>query len=244
MFEESLVESTPLLRTGNRWPALISFFIQAAFLLALISIPIFHPEIVHLRTPSLAFIAPPPRPVQPPPQPERIHVTTSSNTSTTAATAAAPVSTTRRTPSAAAPTGDAPDFNPTSIMTVESPNPFGSSVPGPPSPHVVSASAPGNATSGKPLNISTGVLTGMLLAPIQPIYPPIARAAGIGGTVIIQATISKTGRIESAHAVSGPAMLQGAAIEAVRNARYRPFLLNGQPTEVETTININFHLGS
>jgi len=245
MFEESLVESTPLLRTGNRWPALISFFIQAAFILALISIPIFHPEIVHLRTPSLAFIAPPPRPAQPPPPPERIHVTTSSNASTLSAPAAAPMSTTRLIPNTSASISDVPNLNPIGIMPGgESANPFGSTVPGPPSPHVVPASAGGSAKAGKPLPVSTGVLTGMLLAPIQPIYPPIARAAGIGGTVIIQAIISKTGRIESAHAVSGPAMLQGAAIEAVRNARYRPFLLNGQPTEVETTININFHLGS
>ena len=81
-------------------------------------------------------------------------------------------------------------------------------------------------------------------APIQPIYPPIARAAHVGGTVVIQAIISKTGQIESAHAVSGPVMLQAAAIDAVRRARYRPFLLNGQPTEVETTIRINFLLGN
>ena len=84
----------------------------------------------------------------------------------------------------------------------------------------------------------------MLLAPIQPIYPQIARAAGIQGTVVIQAIISKSGHIESARVLSGSPMLQEAALQAVRAARYRTFLLNNQPTEVETTIRIVFHLGS
>jgi len=244
MFEESLVESTPLLRTGNGWPALISFFIQAAFVLALISIPIFHPEIVQLHAPSLSFIAPPPRPVQPPPPPMRVVVATSTS-SMLFSPAAPPMSNTRLTPgTAAAPSGDTPDLNPTSIMAGESANPFGSTVPGPPSAHVVPESTSSIAKPGKLLKVSTGVLVGLLVAPIQPIYPPIARAAHVGGTVVIQAIISKTGQIESAHAVSGPVMLQAAAIDAVRSARYRPFLLNGQPTEVETTISINFQLGN
>jgi protein TonB len=84
----------------------------------------------------------------------------------------------------------------------------------------------------------------MLIAPIQPVYPQIARAAGIQGTVVIQAIISKTGQIESARVLSGSPMLQGAALNALRAARYRPYLLNNQPTEVETTISIHFILGS
>jgi protein TonB len=72
----------------------------------------------------------------------------------------------------------------------------------------------------------------------------IAKAAGVQGTVIIQANISKSGAIERAHVVSGPAMLQAAALEAVRSARYRPYMLDHQPTEVETTFSINFRLGS
>jgi protein TonB len=62
--------------------------------------------------------------------------------------------------------------------------------------------------------------------------------------VVVQAIISKSGKIESAQVVSGPAMLQASALQAVRAARYRPFLLNGQPTEVLTTISIVFRLGS
>ena len=62
------------------------------------------------------------------------------------------------------------------------------------------------------------------------------------GTVILQATISKSGTIENLRVISGPAMLQQAAIDSVRNWRYRPYMLNGQPVEVETTVNVVFTL--
>jgi protein TonB len=122
---------------------------------------------------------------------------------------------------------------------------IGPAVPGLPiglnasSPAVVLATKP-----GPPTRISQGVLAGLLLAPIQPIYPPIAKASRIEGIVVIQAIISRTGRIESAHVLSGSPMLQAAALDAVRSARYRPYRLNNEPTEVETTVSINFRLGN
>jgi protein TonB len=61
--------------------------------------------------------------------------------------------------------------------------------------------------------------------------------------VILQATISKTGTIENLRVVSGPAMLQQAALDAVRNWRYKPYLLNGDPVEVDTQVNVIFSLG-
>jgi protein TonB len=87
-------------------------------------------------------------------------------------------------------------------------------------------------------------MAGSLLGPITPEYPMIAKLSHTEGTVVVQAVISKSGRIESAHVVSGPVVLQGAALQAVRAARYRPFLLNGLPTEVETTVSITFRMGS
>jgi len=73
--------------------------------------------------------------------------------------------------------------------------------------------------------------------------PPIAKAARVSGTVVIQATISKSGTIENLKVISGPAMLQQSALDAVRSWRYRPYLLNNDPVEVETTINVIFTLG-
>jgi len=94
------------------------------------------------------------------------------------------------------------------------------------------------------MHISSGVMAGALLGPIQPVYPMIAKMSRTEGTVVVEAVISKSGKIESARVVSGPAVLQAAALEAVKAARYRPYLLNGSPTEVETTVSITFRMGS
>jgi protein TonB len=91
-----------------------------------------------------------------------------------------------------------------------------------------------------PLRVSAGVLQGMLLAPIRPVYPQMARTAHIEGAVVLDAVISKKGTVENVHAVSGPMILREAAIEAIQQARYQPYRLNEEPIEVETTITIAF----
>jgi periplasmic protein TonB len=94
-----------------------------------------------------------------------------------------------------------------------------------------------------PVTISSGVAAGQLIRPIRPIYPAIAQAARIQGTVVIEATISRAGTIENLQVTDGPPMLRQAAIDAVAAARYRPFLLNGEPVEVQTSIHVIFSLG-
>jgi protein TonB len=81
-----------------------------------------------------------------------------------------------------------------------------------------------------------------LLHRVQPTYPPIARLARVQGAVELRAIISKAGTVENLVVVSGHPMLAAAAIEAVRQWRYRPYLLNNQPIEVETEITVNFLL--
>jgi protein TonB len=94
------------------------------------------------------------------------------------------------------------------------------------------------------LAISSGVMAGNKIAGEMPAYSAIAKAARIQGTVTLQATISKTGSIENLRVQSGPPMLAASAIQAVSTWRYRPYLLNGQPVEVETTINVVFNLAN
>jgi protein TonB len=94
-----------------------------------------------------------------------------------------------------------------------------------------------------PLQVSKGVLQGMLVAPIRPVYPAIAKAAHVEGSVVVEAVISRTGTIESLHVVSGPPMLQTAALDAIRQARYQPYRLNGEAIDVQTTITVNFRMG-
>jgi len=92
------------------------------------------------------------------------------------------------------------------------------------------------------VRISQGVTTGMLIHRVEPPYPGLARAARISGNVVLKAIISKEGTIEDLTLVSGHPMLVPSAIDAVRQWRYRPYLLNGQPVEVETTITVIFTL--
>jgi len=94
----------------------------------------------------------------------------------------------------------------------------------------------------KIVDVSAGVAIGMLIQRTPPVYPPIAKTARVSGTVVLQATISKTGTIEDLHVISGPAMLRQAALDAVRTWRYRPYTLSGQPIAVETTLNVIFSL--
>ncbi|MGA8440121.1 MAG: energy transducer TonB [Candidatus Sulfotelmatobacter sp.] len=84
---------------------------------------------------------------------------------------------------------------------------------------------------------------GDLIRKVQPAYPALARSARIQGVVVLQAMISKQGTIENLRLLTGHPMLAPAAIEAVRQWRYRPYILNGEPVEVETQITVNFALG-
>jgi TonB family protein len=93
------------------------------------------------------------------------------------------------------------------------------------------------------VSISSGIAVGLLIQRTTPIYPPMAKTARVSGTVVIQATISRNGTIENPRVVSGPAMLRQAALDAVKSWRYRPYMLSGEPVEVETTVNVNFSLG-
>jgi protein TonB len=100
---------------------------------------------------------------------------------------------------------------------------------------------PARPATVKPLLVSH-LAEANLLHRVQPIYPPIARQAHVQGTVELRAIISKAGTIENLVVVRGHPMLVKPALEAVRQWRYRPYLLNNEPFEVETEITVNFVL--
>ena len=244
MFEQSLVESTHVIKTQNRWSVWVSIAIQAAIAAVIVIVPLMHPESIgHLSftAPTLVLPVPPP----PPPPPVQVVAHMSSE----------PMS----APAAAAPQAARllPATFRTAVESFMKPQADGDGPPGPPTnlPNGMGVGTTGtsllttnpngpNVAVARPsiVQLSTGVTAGMLIQPIRPVYSAIARAARQQGTVTIHAIISKSGNIESATVVGGPSMLQGSALEAVKAARYRPYLLNGQPTEVDTTIIINFRL--
>lgn len=243
MFEQSLVESTAMLRTRSRKPVYSAIAIQAAIAAALLSIPILHPEVLPLRAPQMTLTAPPlPHPEPPPPQRVRVENTAASSGPTTPILNTATSHLRSMFQQLTTTPVDAEALLPSVNMS-------GNVGAGPtgwtsaPTGATVSVRAATPAHQDL-LSISTGVMAGRLIVPITPVYPNIARMTHTEGIVVIEAVISTSGRIESAHAVSGPAVLQAAALDAVRNARYHPYLLNGAPTEVQTTITVNFRMGS
>jgi len=241
MFEENLVASqVRSVSTTKRWTMVGSTALQVAIAATLIVIPMLHPErlTLHLQTP-LVFTPPPPRPPLPVTQSEPASSETAAIPSVPTTIRPQIPSFTHRTPS----DSDAPP----AITNISNGWGMGTSAIGDllssTGNHGVSVSAEPAKTPSKLLKVSGGVIAGRLMVPIQPIYPTIARAAHVSGSVVVEAIISKAGTIESLHVISGPEMLRAAALDAIRVARYKPFLLNGEATEVQTTITVNFTMG-
>lgn len=92
------------------------------------------------------------------------------------------------------------------------------------------------------IRVSSGVSQGLLVKKVAPLYPSDARDQNIQGTVLLQATIDREGNVSSLQLISGHPLLAPAAIEAVKQWKYRPYYLSGNPLEVETQIQVNFTL--
>jgi protein TonB len=93
-----------------------------------------------------------------------------------------------------------------------------------------------------PIRVGGNVQAARIVNRVQPVYPPLARQTRISGTVRLHAIISKDGTIQQLEVISGHPLLQQAALDAVRQWRYQPTLLNGEPVEVDTTIDVIFSL--
>jgi periplasmic protein TonB len=233
MFEDSTFESTGSIRTRSRRWMLATLGLNGSILVALILIPLIYPEALPSLTTTLLMTAPAPPVEQSRPQPVQAHPLPAHAQLENPFQAPSiipkgyppndPAETTTHIDMAGGPIPDG-------MGTGSSDNPWSEHLP-----VVVVQQKPKG-----PTHVSQGVMTGLLLDKVLPVYPPIARATGTHGTVVLQATISKNGTIENLHALSGPAMLQQAAIDAVRQWRYRPYLLNGEPVDVETTVNVVF----
>lgn len=100
--------------------------------------------------------------------------------------------------------------------------------------------------SGRPVRVrvSSGVSQGMIVSKVAPVYPPDARAARIQGSVVLGVIIGKDGGVQSERLISGDPMLAQSAIDAVKQWKYRPYLLNGNPVEVDTQVTVNFVLSA
>jgi len=105
-----------------------------------------------------------------------------------------------------------------------------------------SNSGSGTSQPAGRVRISQGVSTGLIVSKVPPVYPPLARASKIQGTIVMKAVINQTGDVISLELISGHPMLAPAAMDAVRQWKYRPYLLNGKAVAAETQVTVNFAL--
>ena len=235
MFEDATFHSSGILpNQAPKW-MLLTLAVNLAVVTALIVLPLIYPEALPTHLFQSILYTPPPQPIVVKPSILQQSATQSTQTIANLINVPLLIPSTHLIDSIA-PQGDIDlsrinDGVPGN--TGPSTNVFQPSTP------IVVKSAPTH-----PMNISMGVSEGMILSKTNPTYPVIARTAGISGTIVLAATISATGRIENLKVLNGPPMLRQAAVDAVKTWRYRPYLLNNQPVEVETTINIVFTLGS
>ena len=90
--------------------------------------------------------------------------------------------------------------------------------------------------------VSSAVMAGNLLTHVNPIYPRAAKSAKMQGSVVLRAVIAKDGTVGDLQVMSGPAEFRASALDAVQQWTYKPYVLNGEPTAVETTITVNYTL--
>lgn len=240
MFEQSILESSLVAKTRRGWTTLVSSSLQALLLGLLVLIPVLRPDVL----PLLRSLAPPlPLPYQPV---ARVAGTGHSGGGGGNANALSPFTQPREIPKG---TYSGPDLH----RLISGPDhSAGPDIGCPGCPVGIDARmssvftlppAVPRPAPPRPV-ISGGVIEGYLVRQVQPVYPPIARLAGIQGDVVLQAVIGNDGSIQQLHAVRGHPWLIRPALDAVRQWRYRPYRLNGQPVEVETQITVRFVLAA
>jgi protein TonB len=236
MFEDATFETMGTIHTRSRNWMLATFGLNASILAALIAIPLFHPSMLPQLVNSWLIEAPPPVEETRPVVRQEPATVAPSQVSDGRVQAPPTIPTHIWIPSTAEPrlTGD--------VMEMGGPGTMAGPGIGCDPFNCGTAHTEVRQAEQPIRQVSRGVMEGMLIRKVVPLYPAIGRAVRAEGTVQLQATISREGTIENLRVVSGPPLLQQAAIDAVKQWRYRPYLLNGEPVEVETTINVQFKL--
>src|ERR1700683_1800791 len=241
MFEDMVVSSANPSKTNKPWTVVLSMVAQVVFLGILILIPLIYTEALPKTMMATLLVAPPPPPPPPPPP-----------------VAAQGVQIKHQVHLMDAGKLVAPKVIPKDVKIIKEDAPDMNAG--------MQGGVPGGVAGGSMGGVIGGVIGGMGGAPpppkptaprirqggsvqaallinrVQPVYPPLARQTRISGTVRLHAIISKSGSVESLEVLSGHPLLVRAAMDAVQQWRYKPTLLNGEPVEVDTTIDVIFSL--
>jgi protein TonB len=235
MFDQLVVSSVHTSRTNKSWTVAMSALVQVLIVGVMILIPLIYTEALPKGMLNTFLVAPAPPPPPPPP--------------------AAPVKAIVRPRIITPQRMVAPTMIPKTVAVVKDEAPDvagvegGFGVPGGTGSvlgGIIGNSGPPPPPKATPTRIRVGgnVQGASLLKRVDPVYPQIAKTAHVSGTVILHAIIAKDGTIQELQYISGPALLMRAAMDAVHEWRYKPTQLNGEPVEVDTTIQVVFTLGS
>jgi periplasmic protein TonB len=241
MFDEMVVSSPNPKKTNKPWTVILSMVFQTAFLAVLILIPLIYTEALPKTMMATLLVAPPPPPPPPPPPIAQIvHVKPQVHLMD-----AGKLVTPKVIPKdIKIIKEDAPDMSSMGMQGGVVGGVAGGQMggviggviggvggaPPPPKPTQTRIRQGGNVTAAKLMN------------KVQPQYPPLARQTRISGTVRLHAIIGKNGQVEQLEVMSGHPLLVQAALDAVKQWRYQPTQLNGEPVEVDTTIDVIFSL--
>src|SRR6476660_4159258 len=240
MFEDSLIESGGKLKTKRGRMTFLSFILEAIVVIILILIPLMFTEALP-KGQLMTFLVAPPPPPPPPPPPAAVKIVKVVETDI--------VNNQLRTPTKI----------PQKIQIIkedEAPPPSTGGVGGVPGgvPGGQMGGVIGGIISSTPvavpkmatpsrIRVSQGVTAGMKIHDVSPQYPQMAKIARVQGPVVLAAVIGKDGAIQNLRVVSTASpLLNQSALDAVKQWRYRPYILNGEPVEVDTTITVNFTL--
>jgi protein TonB len=241
MFDEMVVSSPNPKKTNKPWTVILSMIFQTAFLAVLILIPLIYTEALPKTMMATMLTAPPPPPPPPPPPiAQVVHVKPQVHLMD-----AGKLVTPKVIPKdIKIIKEDAPDMSSMGMQGGVVGGVAGGQMggviggviggvggaPPPPKPTQTRIRQGGNVTAAKLMN------------KVQPLYPPLARQTRISGTVRLHAIIGKNGQVEQLEVISGHPLLVQAALDAVKQWRYQATTLNGEPVEVDTTIDVIFSL--
>ena len=245
MFEDSLIESGGKLKTKRGRTSAVAFVLEVMIIGVMVLIPLIFTEALPKGTTLFMLVAPPPPPPPPPPAAAVQRIVKPIARIIQAGKMMAPTVIPKKVAmikeeelppdvGAVGVVGGVPG----GIAGGQAGGVLGgiiggtgSNLPPPPKPTQQRIRVGGNVQSAK------------MIRQVQPVYPQIAKTAHVQGTILLHAIIAKDGSVQELTYVSGPPLLMKAAQDAVREWRYQPTLLNGEPVEVETTISVIFTLG-
>ncbi|HWZ56726.1 MAG TPA: TonB family protein [Verrucomicrobiae bacterium] len=239
MFDDLLESTSEKKKTNKGWGFILSGVVQALILAILILIPLIYTEALPKAMLSTLLIAPPPPPPPPPPpQPVKTIVKPVARL-----IQSGKLMQPRAIPKEVAVFKEA-ELPPDVINNTNTGGVFG----GIPGGNMIAAAGPAAPPPPKPTapaRIKQGgnVTAASIINQTRPLYPPLARQARIQGNVVLHAIIDKDGRVAQLEVISGHPLLVQSALDAVKQWRYKPTLLNGDPVEVDTTITVTFTMG-